>query len=175
MTARIREPELADAEELARVHAAAWEAAYDGLMPADFLAGLVRDVDRRVERWRRTISNRVDDRACLLAENADTGEILGFVTVGPPRDEGVPDGTGELYAINLAPSAWGTGAGATLFTAGVGWLAERYERGYLWVVDGNERAQRFYVKHGWAPDGGSKIDDRGNGVELYELRYSRTF
>lgn len=170
----VRTPNLTDAEGLAHVHAAAWNAAYKGLIPAEHLDRMTRDVDHRVERWRRTISDDSDQFACRLAEDSTTREILGFVTVGAPRDEGVPDGTGELYAINLAPSAWGIGVGAQLFDAGVAWLAERYERAYLWVLDGNERAQRFYTKHGWAPDGGTKTDPR-EGFELYELRYSRTF
>lgn len=174
MTVRIREPELADTEGLVRVHVAAWQAGYDGLLPADYLAAQSDNLDGRMERWRGILADQSDDACCMLAEDLETGEILGFVLVGAPRDEGVPDGTGELRAINVAPEAWGTGVGAQLFTAGVEWLAERYERAYLWVLDGNERAQRFYEKHGWHADGGTKTDHH-NGVALYELRFSRTF
>lgn len=33
-----------------------------------------------------------------------------------------------------------------------------FDLAILWVLDGNERAQRFYRKHGWYPDGVTRED-----------------
>jgi hypothetical protein len=46
-----------------------------------------------------------------------------------------------------------------------------YERAYLWVADGNDRAIRFYVRHGWSNDGVTQRDARFN-PPLLELRMS---
>lgn len=47
-----------------------------------------------------------------------------------------------------------------------------YRRATLWVLDGNERAQRFYEKLAWTADGAVRVDDRGS-FRLRELRYAR--
>src|SRR5690606_24867170 len=104
---------------------------------------------------------------------AEGAEILGFVMYGPPRDDEVPASTGELWAINLAPSAWGHGVGAILLEAAVSGLSRDYRHAYLWVLETNARARRFYEKHGWACDGKVKVDDL-RGFRLRELLYSRS-
>ena len=40
----------------------------------------------------------------------------------------------------------------------------------LWVLDGNERARRFYEVGGWEFDGATK-DDQREGFTLSEVRY----
>ncbi len=35
-----------------------------------------------------------------------------------------------------------------------------HTRAYLWVLDGNDRADGFYARHGWELDGATKIDQR---------------
>ncbi|KRF23226.1 MULTISPECIES: hypothetical protein [unclassified Phycicoccus] len=40
----------------------------------------------------------------------------------------------------------------------------------LWVLDGNQRARRFYEHHGWRSDGAAKVDWCGD-VRLDEVRY----
>ena len=35
-----------------------------------------------------------------------------------------------------------------------------HDRAYLWVLDGNERADAFYARHGWLEDGAIKIEER---------------
>lgn len=40
----------------------------------------------------------------------------------------------------------------------------------LWVLESNARARRFYERAGWRPDGGTKIESRGE-IELHEVRY----
>src|SRR5919109_964260 len=145
----IRPATVDDAYGIARVHVTTWQDAYRGIVPNEYLDAL--DIDARVEAYDRS------------------GDILGFVTVGPSIDE---KGNGELYAIYVASKHWGTPVGAALMTHGDQWLGERYPAATLWVLDENARARRFYEKHGWFADGTTKDDDRGSFV-LHEVRYRR--
>ena len=43
---------------------------------------------------------------------------------------------------------------------------------YLWVLDGNARASDFYERHGWAADGGAKVEERP-GLVLHERRHTK--
>jgi GNAT superfamily N-acetyltransferase len=99
------------------------------------------------------------------------GRIEGFGWVGPSEDE---PGSGELYAIYVTASNWGTGVGRELMDVAEHWLGERFTSAILWVLAENARARRFYEKRGWALDGATKDDDRGTFV-LHEVRYRRDF
>jgi GNAT superfamily N-acetyltransferase len=81
--------------------------------------------------------------------------IRGFVTIGSCRDEGPPKG--ELLALYVDPSHWGEGLGQHLIAEGRWRLARRrFTEAMLWVLVGNERAERFYHADGWVSDGGRR-------------------
>jgi GNAT superfamily N-acetyltransferase len=84
-----------------------------------------------------------------------------------------PQGAGELFAINLDPDHWGTGAGRALLG---GAHAELGRLGFgetvLWVLTGNVRARRFYEIAGWVADG-SERSSEVLGVTVPEVRYRR--
>ncbi len=71
----------------------------------------------------------------------------------------------ELYAINLLPRAQGTGLADELLDRSLGDRAA-----YLWVIEGNERAQAFYRKHGFADDGGRTVDEPSGAPEIRMVR-----
>ncbi|HZM00922.1 MAG TPA: GNAT family N-acetyltransferase, partial [Planctomycetota bacterium] len=154
-----------DAEGLARVWIAAWQAAYAGLMPAEYLASL--DVAKATARPRRALPA---DQAVLVLELG--GEIAGFARFGASRDPGASKETGEIMAINLHPKWWRQGHGRELLAASVARLAEAgYSEATLWVLAGNARARRFYESLGWTADGSEKQDDALTGFPLHEVRY----
>ena len=117
---RVREATISDAAELGTVHVAAWRAAYQGIMPAEYLGAL--EVAKRAELWTATISRPNPTEMVLVAER--NGSLIGFCAVGNARR---PDetGLGEVQALNIDPSAWGTGAGDALLAAAETWLGER--------------------------------------------------
>jgi GNAT superfamily N-acetyltransferase len=162
----VRPAAVPDAAAMGRVHVRAWQAAYRGQMPDDYLDGL-RPEDRAAH-WEGTLRREDLQGAILVAERA--GEVVGFAAVGPSRD---PVGAGELYAINLDPAHWGTGAGRALLEAAQAELARAgFDETVLWVLDGNARARRFYEIAGWVADGA----ERGSevfGVTVHEVRYRR--
>jgi hypothetical protein len=47
-----------------------------------------------------------------------------------------------------------------------------FEEAILWVLVGNERAERFYRVDGWLLDGARRLDEV-HGVTVDEVRYHR--
>ena len=170
----VRAPTEVDVERLAEVHVRAWQSAYVGLMPQDYLDGL--DVGQRAEQWRRRFADPAPPEQVVVADHGTDG-VVGFVVVGPYRteegEEHPGDQVGELVAINVLADHWGTGIGRRLMAAAVDALVARgFDEAVLWVLDGNVRARRFYEAAGWAPDGATKLDQRGDW-DIAEVRYHR--
>jgi RimJ/RimL family protein N-acetyltransferase len=168
-----RAPELEDAEAMGAVHVRAWQAAYrGGLMPDDYLESL--SAEERAEMWRTAIGQPLGPRRARLVVDDEYGTLIGFIVVGPEDgDEDTP--TGELFAINVDPDHWGTGAGRVLHDAGVDALIDAgFDRAVLWVHPDNERARSFYESLGWQSDGVVRQAEV-LGVEVPEVRYSISF
>lgn len=159
---RIRDAVAGDARAIARVQVDSWRAAYVGLMPADVLAGL--SVAESTAQRERSIAA---GHPTLVLE---TPEIVGFAVFGADPEE---EACGRLYALYLTPQRWGGGHGRLLHDAAVARLDETYPRSYLWVLDGNERAMRFYRAAGWRPDGATTVDETLVGAPLVEHRWVR--
>lgn len=171
MQVRVRNAASADADELAILHIAAWQAAYAGIMPAEFLNSLSDHLDKRKERWRATLARERSRIWTLVADDVTDGRLLGFATFGQSRDDDAPSTTAELWAINLAPDVWRQGVGSTLLDAVVQALQlAGFAQATLWVLEDNTRARRFYEHHGWTPDGSTKCDDLA-GIALRVVRY----
>lgn len=166
MTVRDANPH--DAAEVAGVHVRSWQAAYRGLFPDDYLDGL-RAEDRMAHY---TFGDGSPDRpVTIVAVAGDT--ICGFATTGPSQDEDAAD-AGELYAIYLDPQAWGRGIGRSLMAEARARLSRQgFAEAILWVLEGNERAKRFYHADGWQPDGHQRQEDVW-GVSADEVRYRRS-
>lgn len=96
----------------------------------------------------------------------------GWTIVDPDGFAAVVDGW--LEALYVRPSAWGTGLADRLHDAAVDELRRRgTERARLWVLELNPRPRRFYERHGWRPDGSSRVVEfPPHPTDLgYELRF----
>jgi ribosomal protein S18 acetylase RimI-like enzyme len=160
----VRQATLADAAALGRVHVAAWRAAYAGVMPAAFLAGL--DPERFRQRWERWLG---EGATALVVESA--GEIAGFCLYGRSRDADAVRSVGEIIAINLDPAFWRRGLGRALLLESVARLRREFGEATLWVVRENDRARRFYEALGWQADGAVRTDTQLTGTAVHEVRY----
>ena len=159
----IRPATSADLPAVGRVHALSRNAAYAGLLPAEALARVTPERQEAV--WRERLADAPARSALLVA--SDDGKVVGF-TQGEYRD-----GVGHLNAIHLLPERRGGGAGQALHDA----LLEQFVAwgcvgATLFVVRGNERAQSFYRRNGWAHDGATSSHQVG-GVDVPVLRYRR--
>ena len=145
--ATIRSARPDDADGVARVHVQGWRQTYAGLMPERVLANLSEE--RRAVWWRHVIENETTTR-CAVAEK--DGEIIGFASAGPARDDDAAREL-ELFTIYTLSPMYGTGVGHALLSAVLG-----EEPAMLWVAEGNLRAQAFYRKNGFELDGSTKFD-----------------
>jgi RimJ/RimL family protein N-acetyltransferase len=170
----IRDAAPDDADAIAQVHVSSWRWAYDGLLPASVLEGL--SVDERATMWRQAVADPDPAARVFVAEDAtdDAGRrLLGFASVGSTTDEDAPAGTGELFAIYLVREIAGVGLGAELLGRAVEALRSAgLGRGTLWVLETNERARRFYERHGWAFDG-TRSEHRFECGNRPIVRYAR--
>jgi ribosomal protein S18 acetylase RimI-like enzyme len=159
-----------DAELIAALHIRSWQTAYRGQIPDRYLDRLGQELESRIASWRTHISTQRTDKTEIWVVDNER-QVDGFVAIGPGR-RADPNVTGELYAIYFNPSRWGQGLGRTLFTCATGRLASLgYSTAILWVLESNTRARRFYEIAGWAVDGGTKQENRPDGVELREVSY----
>ena len=164
----VRAATLADADAIGRIQVDTWRAAYTGLMPEEAIAAF--DVATRQAMWREGLAReRRPGSAAFVAER--DGAVVGFASVGAARGEKA--GVGELYAIYVDAASWGTGAGRALIEAAEASLREAgFTEAMLWVLEGNERAERFYRTAGWEADGGRKLDAFA-GPPVPEVRYRK--
>jgi GNAT superfamily N-acetyltransferase len=163
----LRAAEPADTMSVARVHVRSWQWAYRGLLPDEYLDNL-RPEDRA---QRYDFATRDPQRPQTIVA-LEAGLIRGFATTAPSRDSDLA-GYAELYALYVDPDYWGHGIGKALILSARERLAALgFENALLWVLMGNVRADRFYRKDQWTPDGLHRKDTVW-GVTVNEIRYQR--
>lgn len=159
----IRPAKLADAEAIARVHAASWRDSYRALLPPHALVRL--DADQR-RGWRRSLA----DPAILtvVAYDVSSGDIVGVCDAG--RNRGSTAHAGEIYRIYLDYHAKRHGLGREMFEYVTDWLrAQHLPSLVIWVLDTNAHACRFYEAMGGQL--GPRIGSRVAGVPVVERAY----
>ena len=163
----LRRAETADAIAVARVHVRSWQAAYRKLMPDDFLDQL-----RPEDRAKRYDFANLDPMKPQTIIAIERGEIRGFATTASTQDSNMPD-FGELCGLYVDPDDWGRGIGVALVSAARTRLLDLgFRNAILWVLVGNTRAQRFYRKDQWTPDGGQRTEEKW-GFKMNDVRYRR--
>ncbi|MBL8920528.1 MAG: GNAT family N-acetyltransferase [Myxococcaceae bacterium] len=162
----IRQATQADADRIAELHVQAWQWAYRDVFPDEFLDTM--KVGNRALLWRAALETPA--MRVWLAER--DGALLGFTSTNPSRDPGAGTSTGELGALYVRKEIAGSGIAAALLA----WATkDLHARGFqpltAWVFEKNQRARRFFEKHGWTTDGEVKVETIG-GKSVRELRHS---
>ncbi|OBK51725.1 GNAT family acetyltransferase [Mycobacterium sp. 1081908.1] len=134
-----------DTAELADVAAQTFPLACPPATAAADIASFV-ETNLSAERFAEYLA---DPRRAILTATRD-GRILGYAMV--IRDAG--DDAAELSKIYVLPDQHGTGASAALMDLAVA-TAQQWGVRRLWlgVNQANQRAQRFYRKHGFEVSG----------------------
>ena len=104
----------------------------------------------------------------LVAQVADN--VLGFVCLRASADEDATLTIGEIDALYVLPSAWGTGIGRALLNAATTQLAAKFTEATLWTEHRNHRPLQFYRAAGWRLDGAERRRAY-RGTDLLELRH----
>ena len=157
----IRPAEPADVGALAEVRVASWRSAYADLMPAALLAAM--SAERSVEVFGRIVSAPAAEGLLWVAATSD-GSVVGYALGGPARDPQGP-AAWELAMIYLLSSVQGSGVADELMLRAVGDRAA-----YLWVLQGNDRAIRFYRRLGFVDDGGRTTHAASGLTEIRLVR-----
>jgi GNAT superfamily N-acetyltransferase len=163
----LRPAQPGDEMAVASVHVRSWQVAYRTLMPQQYLDQL-RPEDRAAHYDFATGDPQKPHT--IVAVEDET--VIGFATLMPSRSEDL-QGYGELAALYVDPEHWGRGVGLALVHAARAHLVEAgFRKAMLWVLVGNARADRFYQKDKWLPDGTRRTDTVW-GLQVDELGYRR--
>ncbi|MGP0222278.1 GNAT family N-acetyltransferase [Paenarthrobacter sp. NCHU4564] len=145
----IRPARVHDAEDMALMHLQSWRESYGHLLPEEFFVRQEAGLGARIERYREYIAAGHQ----RLVAHDPKGGLVGIAAAGPGRDEDSPCGL-ELFMLYTLKRVHGQGVGQALVDALIG-----TGPAYLWVLDDNPRAQAFYRRNGFVPDGKRQLCD----------------
>ncbi len=135
---------------MAHVNVQAWNETYRGLI-SDHILDDPGFTSARERQWNTVLTDpRFITHRVAVAE--DNGIIVGIAMSGPGAQASDPL---HLYVLYVLKQWHGSGAGTNLLEA----VLAPWEAATLWVARPNPRAQAFYRKHGFRPDGIEKIED----------------
>ena len=130
-----------DARAIAEVQVRGWQDAYRHLIPAERLDAL--DPAARADRWREIVAAETEVTWVAVLAN----RVVGWATTSDrtldehPRDL-------ELNGLYVLSDVYGAGVGQDLLDSAIGGRPA-----VLWTASDNPRAQSFYRKNGFTPDG----------------------
>lgn len=157
----------ADVPQLADVAARTFPLACPPSVTAENIAAFI-DENLSQVRFREYLAD--PDRSVLAAR--DDSRIVGYVMLirGVPDDDDVQQAVtlrpaAELSKMYVLPDCHGAGVSAALMTAALNQATDLAAKSvWLGVNQHNQRAQRFYAKHGFTING-TKAFRLGAGVE----------
>ena len=163
---QIRAAKDGDAPGIAAVHVKAWQEAYAGLLPQEYLDKLPMDQKRRESWWHQVIQDPKNH--VLHVVEAESG-IAGFAAFNAGRDKG-QEHLAEVSAIYLLEKYKGKGIGFALLSSGFRQMIPRgFRKGYCWVLEHNPTIH-FYERSGASFTGRTKEAEIA-GRKFNELAY----
>ena len=137
-TIRLAEPE--DMPAVGRLYTDSWQRTYRGLLPDGELDQMTQQGS--AQQWRRYLEQGEN---VLFVLEMD-GAVAGFAACRPLPER---EGSALLDSLHVSPRAQGMGWGRRLIARAARWAAERgFRELAVYVVQGNERAERLYRNMG---------------------------
>lgn len=162
----IREATAEDAMLISRIIASSWRGAYQTLIDPMYLARLPE------EYWLSSMRSWLESGRMYGFIAEQNGQPLGCVVYGRGRDEDHAN-WGEIVSLYTLPEDMGKGIGSTLLQGALHALAEDgYTRVYLWSIQGNDRAEHFYQRHGFSLTN-ERINYRIGSSDVTDVRLVR--
>ena len=160
----VREMTEADCKAIGELYAAAWKAGYKGLLPSELLDKITP------EKYEvRTHANGFLDGGSFVAVE---GERIVAHCHARASNEPKMRGWGEIHTLYTHPDCWRMGFGSAVLKRAEEWLiGQGFNSVYLYVLEGNERAARFYRAQGYFPNLDTLCCDLGCGVIVTDNRY----
>lgn len=162
----LRQAEAVDAEAIAALHADSWQRTYRGMMPDEFLdKGALAD---RQRVWHERLSV-TDASRLVVAAAGDDDVLIGFICAFARED---PVWGAFIDNLHVVHRMHRRGVGRRLLAAVGQWLVDRGadEGVYLWVMEANAPARRFYERLG-ATHAGTEIHQDPGGGSAPNCRY----
>lgn len=134
------------AHEASYIYAKSWKAAYRGIIPQKYLDSL------SLNHWTAFLKNSPFENFLLK----DKGVYVATSSIVKARDPKY-GGYGEIVSVYVLPEYFNKGYGTVLFNRMTEILRSmELNKMYLWVLEENRNARRFYEKFGFAPNGDKK-------------------
>jgi len=175
---KIRIATAADAAAIAKLHAESWRSAYRGMLQDDYLDRKI--FPERLALWEERFCTSATNQYVVVAEVE--ANVAGFACAYGDED---PVWGSFLDNLHVTPAYKRKGIGSALMRDVAQWsLGSWPDRGmYLWVLESNSPAIRFYERVGgrrageglWnPPDGGEYRKLRYAWDDLHELVHAGT-
>ncbi|HEX2928015.1 MAG TPA: GNAT family N-acetyltransferase [Ruminiclostridium sp.] len=147
-----------DASAMSFVHSQAWKAAYRDFISQEYLDNI--SDDGWTPMFKRALTQKLREAAVFELD----GRITGCITFGRGRaDQSCTmagsaaetvncscNNSGEIISLYVLPEYWSMKQGYELTKFAVERLkSQGFADCYLWVIKGNERAEKFYRKFGF--------------------------
>ena len=161
-----RDATLADAPRIAALHADSWRRAYRGMLSDEYL-----DTDLESDRtrvWVDRLTTPKPNQRVVLAEISD--QLAGFACAFGSED---PDLGTLLDNLHVRHGFQHQGIGAALMMQIASWCQIEFagEGLFLWVIESNLPARRFY-EHLGATQAGEDIWQSPDGGAIRSLCYA---
>lgn len=149
----------ADADPIGRLHARSWRESYRGSFTDAFLDGDLPGERMRV--WRERLA--APPAGQLVRVAVDGSAVLGFVCAYGDHD---PEWGSFIDNLHVAAGAKRGGVGSSLMRQAGAWLAREHPGlgVYLWVLEANSPARRFYERLGAGNAGVTTMETHGGAI-----------
>ena len=165
MTIVVRPARPDDVDDIVDIGLVAWREGYRGVVPRHLMP------DATALRGR--ISERIEQHGHRIAVSELDGAVSGWITFGPSRDPDAAPSVGEIWALNVRPSAWRRGVGRGLVSHALEQLAGApFSEVTLWTFRDTPRSRAFYEALGFRSDGATQRRHASGGAT--EVRYRMT-
>lgn len=146
--------------EISCIYEESWKTAYKDIVPQTYLNKIPKG------NWIAFLETMGIDTLVMLQGD----KIIGTCSYSLARQPDM-EGWGELISLYLLPAYMGKGMGQLLFDRAICALEKLNLEGiYLWVLEENRRARRFYEKKGFVPSN-KVLEDCIDGKKLFEIQY----
>lgn len=144
----IRQVEIGDEKEIAKIVIDSWKTSYQGIIEDDYLTDL--NYRKKEEELNKDIIKQEQNGYYLYVYEDDAiNKILGFIILGPPREKETINFDMEIYELYIESNNKYKGIGTKLINFAKNKMISLGVRNiYLWCLSDNLSGIRFYKKMG---------------------------
>lgn len=156
---KIRHAQPSDLALVADIQTESWQDAYADVFPADYL---VNQLSQNLKRHWNEMEIRPEDLVLVAEDDV----VVGFIAIWCRPDPMIDN-------LHVKPARRSQKLGSALMQAAARHLIQQgHKSAYLWVVQSNQRAIRFYEKLGGVRTGLADLDLFGQAVPCLKIEWA---